>query len=175
MVFQLWSTSDRLHIFRLDIKVAFSSFGKIEWRLMVPLRLFILELLEDISLNRSFLSNLCTFNKRLYQTVWLLEIRFFQTSKALYRILTLSSSEWVASKLCLEYCLRHLLRWRYSDLGYWSLFQIFCYRVVLRSIKVSWRLVIIRYNCYRSSWTYFRNWSKTWGASIQIIILHWNF
>lgn len=175
VVFQLRATSDRLNFFRLDIKVTFGSFGKIERRLMIPLRLFILELLKDISLNRRFLSNLCTFNKRLYQTVWLLEIGLFETNKALYCILTFSCSERIACKLGLECSWCHLLWLRHSNLRDWSLFQMFCYRVVLRSIKVSWGLVIISDYCNRSSWTYFWNRSKTWGASIQFIFLHRNF
>lgn len=176
VVFQFRAASNRLNLFRLNIKVTFCSFSEIERRLMIPLRFLILKLLKYISLNWRFLSYLCSFNKWLYQTIWLLKIWFFKPHKSFNCILAFPCSKRVASKLSLKYCWCHLIR-HPSYLRDRSLFHMFCCRVDLRSIKVSWWLVIVIScdYCYWSSRTYFRDRSETRGTSVQVVILDRNF
>lgn len=166
LVFDFRSTSYRLDFFRLYVEISFSCFRKVKWSLVIPRRLFVLKLLKDISLYWCFLSDLSTFNERLDQTIWLLEVRFFEANEALNCILALACSKRIALELGCERSWVHLLWMRHTCLGNWPLFHMLIQTVVLRSIEISRRFVITCCHCNRSSWTNFRNWSKAGRASI---------
>ena len=174
MIFDLRATSYRLNLLWPHIEVPFGSLGKIKRRLMVPSRLFILELFKNISLNGGFLSNLSSFNERLYQTRGLLEVRFLETSEALDGILAFSGWKWIARKLGCKWSRIHLFRLRHTYLRDRSLFQRVSLRMILRTIGVSWGL-IIGYHCDRCPRTILCNWSITRGSCVKFIILHRNF